>query len=67
MKLISLNKNISLLILLILFQPLYAEEEIDIWNKEIKEKSEITIPNNNPSNNTINSEIFKKSQTKCWR
>ena len=63
MKLISLNKNISLLILLILFKPLYAEEEIDIWNKEIKEKSEITIPNNNPSNNTINSEIFKKSQT----
>ena len=63
MKLISLNKNISLLILLILFQPLYGEEEIDIWNKEIKEKSEIIIPDNNPSNNTINSEIFKKSQT----
>ena len=63
MKLISLNKNISLLILLILFQPLYAEEEIDIWNKEIKEKSEIIIPEHNPSNNTINSEIFKKSQT----
>ena len=63
MKLIGLNKNISLLILLILFKPLYAEEEIDIWNKEIKEKSEIIIPENNPSNNTINSEIFKKSQT----
>ena len=63
MKLISLNKNISLLILLILFKPLSAEEEIDIWNKEIKEKSEIIIPENNPSNNTINSEIFKKSQT----
>ena len=63
MKLTSLNKNISLLILLILFKPLYAEEEIDIWNKEIKEKSEIIIPENNPSNNTINSEIFKKSQT----
>ena len=63
MKLISLNKNISLLILLILLKPLYAEEEIDIWNKQIKEKSEIIIPENNPSNNTINSEIFKKSQT----
>ena len=63
MKLTSLNKNISLLILLILFKPLSAEEEIDIWNKEIKEKSEIIIPENNPSNNTINSEIFKKSQT----
>ncbi len=63
MKLTSLNKNISLLILLILFKPLYAEEEIDIWNKEIKEKSEIITPENNPSNTTINSEIFKKSQT----
>ena len=63
MKSKSLNKYISFFILFILFQPLHAEEEIDIWNKEIKEKSEIIIPENNPSNNTINSEIFKKSQT----
>ena len=39
MKLKSLNKYISFLILFISFQSLYAEEQIDIWNKEIKEKS----------------------------
>jgi len=63
MKLKSLNKYISFLILFISFQPLYAEKEIDIWNKEIKEKSQTIKPDNNTSNNTINSEIFKKSQT----
>jgi len=63
MKLISLNKYISFLILFISFQSLYAEEQIDIWNKEIKEKSQTIKPDNNTSNNTINSEIFKKSQT----
>ena len=63
MKLKSLNKYISFLVLFILFQPLYAEEQIDIWNKEIKEKSQTIEPDNNKSNNTINSEIFKKSQT----
>ena len=64
MKLISLNKYISFLILLISFQPLYAEKEIDIWNKQIKEKSQTITPSNNPSNNTINSEVFKKPQIK---
>jgi len=64
MKLISLNKYISLLILLISFQPLYAEEEIDIWNKQIKEKSQTVIQDNNPSNSNINSEVFKNSQIK---
>ena len=39
MKLISLNRYISLLILIISFLPLHAEEEIDIWNKENKENS----------------------------
>ena len=63
MKLKSLNKFISFLILFISFQSLYAEEQIDIWNKEIKEKSPIIKSDNNTSNNTINSEIFKKSQT----
>ncbi len=63
MKLKSLNKYISFLILFISFQSLYAEEQIDIWNKEIKEKSQTIKPDNNTSNNTINSEIFKKSQT----
>ena len=63
MKLKSLNKYISFLILFISFQFLYAEEEIDIWNKEIKEKSQTIESVNDISNNTINSEIFKKSQT----
>ena len=63
MKLKSLNKYISFLILFISFQFLYAEEEIDIWNKEIKEKSQTIESDNDISNNTINSEIFKKSQT----
>ena len=60
MKSKSLNRYISLLILFILFQPLQAEEEIDIWNKEIKEKSQTIKPNNNILNDTINSEVFKK-------
>ena len=60
---LSLNKYISFLILFISFQSLYAEEQIDIWNKELKEKSQTIKPDNNTSNNTINSEIFKKSQT----
>ena len=54
MKLKSLNKYISLLILFILFKPLYAEEEIDIWNKEKKEKSRNKNQRIN-ENNTINS------------
>ena len=62
MKLKSLNKYISLLILFISFQPLHAEEEIDIWNQEIKEKSQIVKPDNNNSNDTINSKAFQKSQ-----
>ena len=41
MKLKSLNKFVGFLILIFLFQPLNAEEKIDIWNKEVKEKSEI--------------------------
>ncbi len=63
MKLISLNKYICLLILIISFQSLYAEEEIDIWNKEIKDKTKILKQENQPSEDTINSELFKKSQT----
>ena len=63
MKFKSLNKYISFLILIISFQSLYAEDEIDIWNKEIKEESQKTKSDNNILNNTINSEIFKNSQT----
>ena len=38
MKLNSLNKYISLLIFFSSFHFLYAEDQIDIWNKEIKKK-----------------------------
>ena len=49
MKLTSLNRYIGLLILIISFLPLQAEEEIDIWNKEKKEnsKSNQNIDNSN--------------------
>ena len=59
MKSKSLNKYISFLILFFFFQPIHAEEEIDIWNKEIKKKSQTIKPDNSISNNTINSESFK--------
>ena len=78
MTLKSLNKNIGFLILLIFIQPLNAENAIDIWNKEAKEKSQIkkidntndkTIPNSiNTSkiNNdiTIENEIVKDLKDK---
>jgi len=41
MKLKSLNKYIGFLILFISILPLHAEEEIDIWNQEKKEKIEL--------------------------
>jgi len=55
MKLKSLNKFVGFLILIFLFQPLNAEEEIDIWNKEAKEKSEIKKVDN--SNKIISNSI----------
>ncbi len=61
MKLISLNRYISLLILIISFLPLQAEEEIDIWNKEKKENSQ---PNNvNDINSSTAVENILKTQT----
>tara|TARA_A100001011_G_scaffold400469_1_gene515251 strand:+ start:13 stop:1749 length:1737 start_codon:yes stop_codon:yes gene_type:complete len=63
MKLSSLNKYIGLLILLISYQSLHSEEEIDIWNKEIKKNSTIVETETKTSTQTINSEIFKKSKT----
>ena len=55
MKLKSLNSYISSLILIILFLPLQAEEEIDIWNKEIKKKdSEINKPVDDKLDKNIN-------------
>ena len=50
MKLTSLNRYIGLLILIISFLPLQAEEEIDIWNKEKKENSK---SNQNVDNSNI--------------
>ena len=41
MKLKNLNKSISFFILLISFLPANAEDQIDIWNKQIKKNSEI--------------------------
>ena len=40
MKLKSLNKYISFLILLLFLLPVYSEEQIDIWNKNKKKISE---------------------------
>ncbi len=64
MKLISLNKYISLLILLISLSllPLHAEEEIDIWNKEKKEKSNLD-ENVNKENITSTPKIVILNQT----
>ena len=45
MKLKSLNKFIGFLILLILYSPLHAEEEIDIWNQTKKEDPQKVIKN----------------------
>ena len=62
MKLKSLNKYISFLTFFFLVLPLYAEEEIDIWNKEKKQKSEIIEIEKDNSNVTLNSETIKASQ-----
>tara|TARA_A100001015_G_scaffold268860_1_gene320037 strand:+ start:1625 stop:3358 length:1734 start_codon:yes stop_codon:yes gene_type:complete len=58
MKLISLNRYISLLILSISFLPLYAEEQIDIWNKENKENSKPKEKINNINNDTVLQKIL---------
>ena len=58
MKLKSLNKYISLLILVISFLPVKAEDEIDIWNKEKKIKSEINAVEKNSPNTTVNTKVF---------
>ena len=62
MKLISLNRYISLLILIISFLPLHAEEEIDIWNQENKENSN-SNQNINSSNITATPKIIIPTQT----
>ena len=62
MKLISLNKYISLLILIISFLPLHAEEEIDIWKKKNKENSN-SNQNINSTNITATPKIIIPKQT----
>ena len=44
MKLTSLNRISSLLIILVLLSPLKAEEEINIWNKSKKTSPELKKP-----------------------
>ena len=65
MKLKSLSRYICLLIFTILFLPLHAEEEVDIWNKKEKnENSDISQVNEsekNDSNLSINSKVFNTS------
>jgi len=66
MKLKSLNKFISLLIFFVIsFQFLQAEEQIDIWKKENKEKekSETIKKEDNNSQNKNKSIILKKIKT----
>ena len=60
MKLRSLNRIISALIFIFLSSPVLSEDQIDIWNKEKKEKLEtIESDNNRESNN--NSIILKEN------
>ena len=57
MKLKSLNRYIGLLILIISFLPLHAEEEIDIWNKENTNNKVDKKQKKNISDKIIDSEI----------
>ena len=62
MKLKSLNKYISLLILFTFFNPLFAEEAIDIWKDSKKENSQTIKPEDKKSINDINLTIPKNSK-----
>ena len=59
MKLKSLNRYIGLLILFFVFFPAKAEQEIDIWNKEKKEQTELKKNNDNLDDNKILNKIEK--------
>ena len=50
MKLLSLNKYISFLIIISSLLPVYAEEEIDIWNKKIQNNKEMSQPEKEATN-----------------
>ena len=58
MKLKSLNKFIGFLILSLLFFPLKAEEQIDIWKKEKKKEIEQKKIENNNNNTIFNTKIL---------
>ena len=62
MKLRSLNRYIGSLILLTSFLSANAEEEIDIWNKEKKENTEINTSVDKKIETQINSSIFQKNK-----
>ena len=64
MKLKSLNRYIGFLIFLILFSPLHAEEEIDIWNKEKKENSQSDQVQDKDSNIINKPTIFNSIKKK---
>ena len=57
MMLKSLNKYISFLILYILFFPVCAEEQIEIWNKSRKENSKTIKPEINSSGDPSDNKI----------
>ncbi len=59
MKSKSLNKYICFLTSFFFIQPLFAEEEIDIWKKEVKEKSQSVEQESSISTNSINSNILR--------
>ena len=62
MKLISLNKYISLFFLLTLFLPVVAEEQIDIWNKENKKNSETELEKKSKTKLNNNNQILNTSK-----
>ena len=64
MKLKSLNRYISLIVFLISFLPVYAEEQIDSWSIEKKEESKKIEIKKNDSNSSINSEVFSETKSK---
>ena len=62
MKLKSLNRYIGFFLFFILFLPLNAEDQIDIWNKEKKEKSTIVETNDQNSNANSQPSIFQNQK-----
>ena len=61
MKLISLNRYSSFLILLFFLMPIRAEEEIDIWSKKEKKQNSDQIQVKTKDNeNKLNFEIINK-------